>query len=65
LLGPASDLYLVRPAGFATGLVASLCPERTLTSWIAKTNFHGEPPPLSKVTDLTWHDNDLVKGERA
>ena len=54
LLGPASDLHFFRPTGFATGLVASLCPERNLTSWITKTNFRREPPPLSKVTDLTW-----------
>jgi hypothetical protein len=41
LLGPAHDLRLLRPQGFATGLVASLCPGRTSTSWIAKTNFRG------------------------
>jgi len=50
LLGPASDLHLFRPTGSATRLVASLCPGRNSTSWIAKTNFRGEPPPLSKVT---------------
>jgi len=32
LLHPAPDLYFVRPSGFATGLVASLYPERTYTS---------------------------------
>ena len=59
-LGPASDLCLLRPTGFTTGLVASLCPERISTSWIAKTNFYGVPTPRPKVTDLTWHDNVLV-----
>jgi hypothetical protein len=50
LLGPAHDLCLLRPQGFATGLVASLCPGRTSTSWITKTNFRGGLTPLSKVT---------------
>jgi hypothetical protein len=59
-LGLASDLYFVRPSGSATGLVASLCPGRNSTSWIAKTNFRGEPTPLSKVTNLTWRDNVLL-----
>ena len=39
LLGLAHDLHLFRPQGSATGLEANLCPERTSTSWIAKTNF--------------------------
>jgi hypothetical protein len=60
LLDPASDFHFVQPAGFATGLVANLCPERNYTSWIAKTNFNGVPTPRPKVTNLTWHDNDLV-----
>ena len=55
-LGPASDLCLLRPTGFTTGLVASLCPGRISTSWVAKTNFYGVPTPRPKVTDLTWHD---------
>jgi len=56
LIHPASDLCLLRPTGFTTGLVASLCPGRISTSWIAKTNFYGVPTPRPKVTDLTWHD---------
>ena len=45
LLHPASDLCFRRPTGFATGLVASLCPERNSTSWIASTNFRGGATP--------------------
>jgi hypothetical protein len=51
LLGPASDFYFVQPTGSATGLVASLCPGRNSTSWIAKTNFYGVPTPSPKVTN--------------
>ena len=60
-LGPASDLCLLRPTGFTTGLVASLCPGRISTSWVAKTNFYGVPTPRPKVTDLTCRDNVLVR----
>ena len=45
LLSPAHDLRLLRPQGFAAGLVASLCPGRTSTSWIAKTNFREGATP--------------------
>jgi len=49
LLRPASDLHFFRPTSFATGLVASLCPERTRTSWIAKTNFRGMPTRFPRL----------------
>ena len=60
LLDLAHDLCLLRPQGSATGLVASLCPGRTSTSWITKPISSRQPTSNPKVTDLPWRDNVLV-----
>ena len=60
LLGPAHDPHFLRPQGFATGLVANLCPERTSTSWIAKTNFREGATPASQGYGLNLTRQRLV-----
>ena len=57
LLHPASDVCLLAPAGFATGLVASLCPWKDLHLLDNLNRFHrGSHPRIPSVTSLARHD---------
>ena len=57
LLHPASDVCLLPPAGFATGLVASRCPWEDLHLLDNFNRFHrGCHPRIPTVTSLTRHD---------
>src|SRR5262249_38890382 len=60
-LHPASDVCLLAPAGFATGLVASLCPWKDLHLLDNLNRFHrGSPPPIPSVTSLARHDTPVL-----
>jgi hypothetical protein len=57
LLHPASDVCLLAPAGFATGLVASRCPWKDFHLLDNLNRFHrGRHPRLPTVTGLTRRD---------
>ncbi len=57
LLHPVSDVRLLPPAGFATGLVASHCPWKDLHLLDNFNRFHrGRHPRIPAVTGLTRHD---------
>ena len=57
LLHPASDVRLLPPAGFATGLVASRCPWKDFHLLDNLNRFHrGSHPRIPTVTSLTRHD---------
>ena len=61
LLHPASDVCLLAPAGFATGLVASLCPWKDLHLLDNLNRFHrGSHPRIPSVTSLARHDTPLL-----
>ena len=66
LLHPASDVRLLPPAGFATGLVASRCPWKDFHLLDNLNRFHrGRHPRIPTVTSLTRHDTPwlgVVKG---
>jgi hypothetical protein len=60
LLHPASDVRLLPPAGFATGLVASRCPWKDFHLLDNLNRFHrGSHPRIPTVTSLTRHDTPL------
>jgi len=61
LLHPASDVRLLPPAGFATGLVASRCPWKDFHLLDNLNRFHrGSHPRIPTVTSLTRHDTRLL-----
>ena len=61
LLHPASDVCLLAPAGFAPGLVASLCPWKDLHLLENLNRFHrGSHPRIPSVTRLARHDTPLL-----
>ena len=63
LLHPVSDVCLRPPAGFATGLVASLCPWEDLHLLDNINRFHrGRHPRLPTVPGLTRRDRRLLDG---
>src|SRR5207249_3124110 len=60
LLHPVSDVCLLPPAGFTTGLVASHCPWEDLHLLDNFNRFHrGRHPQIPAVTGLTRHDTPL------
>ena len=61
LLHPVSDVCLLPPAGFTTGLVASLCPWKDLHLLDNLNWFHrGSHPQIPTVTSLTRHDRPML-----
>jgi hypothetical protein len=61
LLHPASDVRLLPPAGFATGLVASRCPWKDFHLLDNLNRFHrGSHPRIPTVTSLTRHDTPML-----
>jgi hypothetical protein len=66
LLPPASDVCRLAPAGFATGLVASLCPWKDLHLLDNLNRFHrGSHPRIPSVTSLTRHDTPWLGASAA
>src|SRR5256885_11472082 len=60
LLHPVSDVCLLPPAGFTTGLVARLCPWEDFHLLDNLNWFHrGRHPQIPTVTSLTRHDRPL------
>ena len=66
LLHPASDVCLLAPAGFVTGLVARLCPWKDFHLLDNFNRFHrGSHPRIPTVTSLTRHDTRLLGASAA
>ena len=63
LLHPVSDVCLLPPAGFTTGLVASLCPWKDFHLLDNLNWFHrGSHPQIPTVTSLARHDTPWFGG---